>query len=484
MRRRSCFPPPRCNKNAPGVEGNAVSAQRFAAGSARPIDTPTIELAATNDADIPVPTAALRTSNMMANPEISLTASTPHIPVNANRTNNSQWRTDGASPPKTLVGLPLIRDFDVNYPMRNLAAWNGIGEPPPGPAINDPEIKKMTAAVTPNGYMPMGPIQVFVIYADADNNGGGLVRLWQDQSKSVGINLTWNAQLSALQGSLPNYPTSDFYVEGIRPSKVPNDVKIKVKAAFMQAPGEPAPPPPAESEKTLTVTPVITGFSVNPKPPDPHTTFYRHTTGKIGGINSGRQSADGGDPNSGQKGAEFTADLIKTNALGRGYFIHNVIDLINGNPSAVELTNQAKANWTLPAPLSYPILDWVAGNNAQPFYPSDDVIAISPDRHNFKAHDTPSFFLSLAQLGVDEIVRFDLTFDAELYLVFRFDDGTVYTLARAYWQVIFKASMVNNALTIDQNSIVSAEPYHLTHNNPMPFTGPTFNTSIQLTPVP
>jgi hypothetical protein len=104
---------------------------------------------------------ASKASLLLANPTISLTAATTFIPVNANRTSMSPWLLDDTN--REQVGLPVIRDFDLN-PMRDLTGWNRQGAPPPGPAITDPELKLMTATVTPNGYPPLGPIQVIVSY--------------------------------------------------------------------------------------------------------------------------------------------------------------------------------------------------------------------------------------------------------------------------------------------------------------------------------
>jgi hypothetical protein len=424
------------------------------------------------------------TAMMLADPSITLTPSTNFIPVNANRTSQSPWKKDEADNDLDLTGLPVVRDFDLN-PMRDLSGWDGQGQPPPGAAVADPELKQVTATVANPGN-PAGPIQVFVIYSDPDNNGGGWIRLWQDQSKTQQIFLTHQGN-GVYQGSLPGHPTSTFYVEGIRPSKQENDVKLKVRyTAGMPGPGQP-PPPPAEDETTLTVTPVVKEFSVNPKSPDSQTTFFRATNGKILGMNSGRQNADGAtDPGSAEQGAHFTADLLITGAGGTGRFIQNVTNLVNGNPSAVELTNGTlKANWTLTDNLTYPILDLPTGASP-PFYPSTDVIPISQDRHNFASVDTPAFFLSEQQLGIDNIVRFDLTFQARLYLAFRFHDASVYTLALANWQVIFRTELVNGALRVADTSVVSADtnPKHiLSHSDPAAYWSPTFNEKITITPV-
>lgn len=393
----------------------------------------------------------------------------PFIPVNANDDNNSRWQESAFQAP--MVGLPLMRDLNLS-PMRDLSAWDGTGNPPPGPAISDPDLKQMTATVT-NGE-PLGQINVEVTYSDATK--GGRIRLWTDQTKTTEI---------ASGGFLPGWPTANFYVEGTETSLSLKD--ITVRATYQT--GTVA----VTDSKQLTVTPVIDEFSVNPKAPDPQTTFFRSAPppggggGKILGLNSGRQNADGATAGSGEQGATFTADLMRTGVGGKGMFIQNVVDLSTTAASMIELSNGAKANWQLPQGTNFPISD-SPSDQSVPFYiPTEDIAPISQDRHNFKAVDSPFLAITEQQLGLETIVRMDATFKARLYLTWRFSDETVYTLAATNWQVVFKASMVNGALKIDQTSIVSANSnpkYEVTHATPGAYWGPVYNTTIQVVTLP
>jgi hypothetical protein len=225
---------------------------------------------------------------------ILLDASTPFVPVNANRTSGSPWQKDAAG--NEQPGLPVVRDFDLS-PMRNLGGWNGVGDPPAGAAIIDPELKALTATVVDGP--PIGTITVVVA-----NSGQGRIRLWTDQSKTTEI---------PSGGVLPGYPVYTFYAEGIEPSQSLNDITVQVITEIQGA--------SYVDERQLTVTPVTAEFSVTPKQGG-QVTYLLNGDGQVVGLNSGTQSMLGGPADSGgtdpnKVGAIFTADLNpRTNVPG------------------------------------------------------------------------------------------------------------------------------------------------------------------------
>jgi hypothetical protein len=364
----------------------------------------------------------------------------------------------------------VIRDFDV-IPMRDLSGWNGQGYPPNGPAIPDPELMQATVTVT-NPGMPAGPIQVFVIYSDFYGSvPGGLIRLWRDQTKENAIPL-WDVGNGVYQGSLPTFPTCTFYIEGIRPSRQGgNDVMLKVKYQGMPGPGQQDPPPPAEDQKSLTVTPVVQEFSVNPKDPD-NTSWLKNENGVIFGISSGEQ-ADGELQGSTKPGVKYTADLNVKGIGGKGMFLQNVTMLSHANP-AVELTNGNKYNPYFQNQ-GFPLLDAPEGDI---FYPTQNGVVYDSNRQMIWSVDTPG----LGHIGfAGNLSSMDATFQARMYLVWEFPDPdlTIYTLAWADWQVVFQASTGAGGLQLSPNSVVSAEPKLLSNWDPATISPPPYNRLVQ-----
>ena len=395
---------------------------------------------------------------------IKLTAATTNVPVNANRTNGSPWRRDAAN--NELIGLPTIRDFDLSH-MRDLSTWNGMGAPPAGPAIVDPELKKMTATV--EGGAATGAIKVDVIYANSFT--GGRVRLWSDQSKTTelapGTFIPFGGVVGG-SGNLPNYPTSDFYVEGTRPSRAVDDITIRV--TYIQ--GDKI----FTNEKKLTVTPVIDELSlVNPKTP-PTATFVRNDNGAIIGISSGEQ-ANGADPGTTKPGVTYAADVNVKGIAGDPMFLQNVTALTHGAPALV-LTNGIRYNPSF-GTTTFPIIDTFDADPV-PYYRNSHGHVYNDDRKTIQSADTPAFghstFAGLIQ-------SMDLTFNARMYVVWRFPDATMYTLALQDWQVGFQAITVpvfEIGLQLLPTSIVSASPKVITNADPAKIVGPnTFNSFVR-----
>ena len=385
-------------------------------------------------------------------PTIDLTPA-PYIPVNANKTSNSPWQKDAAGADKT--GLPVIRDFDLS-PMRDLSQWNGMGQPPDLPPIDDPDLKKMTATVA--GGQMAGTIKVEVIYADP--NQGGRVRLWTDQTK--------DSQITS-GGNLPNYPSSDFYVEGIRLSRAENDITIRVSYSLAGK--------TYTKERQLTVTPVVAEFSVNLSKDPPKTSFMTVGGGAIAGLNSGQQAMPGGDAGTGAVGATFTADLRPAGSGGKGAFVQVVTDVTNGNPAGITFLDGTQKDAALKDGLLFPILD--PGGGSSPLYNSPAFANIVPPiaaRQNFRDLDTP-YIARVAWAG--NLDSMNITFQARMYLVWQFDDGTLYTLARADWQVVFHSTRVLGINIILPDSVVSADPKVITNADPFwRVTSKAYNSSI------
>jgi hypothetical protein len=439
----------------------------------RAIVTP--EVAAT-EADSSSGITVLSALNPANGPTVTFDVETHYIPVNANRTSNSPWRRGVAN--NELKGLPVIRDFSLS-PMRDLSTWNGQGEPPAGPAIDDPDLQQITVALNnPPGPMA-SPTTVEVIYPNAQS--GGRVMLWLHRDKTEGITLAENVQPDGsviYRGVLPNFLSNTFYVEGTRPSRQENDITIRIKwQCGSPGPGQP-PPPPITAEQTLTVVPFIVNMDVTPGH-NGTVTLMRDNEGHIIGLNSGIQFPVNGGPTYGDSpGAKLRATVqhngLPVNDVTGPGFVQNVLGVDNFAP-AVSLTNGLFYDDYLREG-DYPILDYVEAEGAPPvpLYPSAlDTSDPNGNQAGLLSADTPS--MGKIPDFADVISGMDLTFRARLYTVWKFADETLYTLASVDWQVVFKASLVNGVLTPDPSSVVSAQPFVRTAEDPLAAIGPYYN---------
>jgi hypothetical protein len=353
-------------------------------------------------------------------------------------------------------------------------------------------LKQVTATVTPNGHSPAGLIQITVIYSDADNNGGGLIKLWREQTKVNSIPLTHTGN-GVYTGTLPTYPTCTFYVEGIRPSKQANDVKLNVQAHFMQM-GQP--PLTVVDEELLTVTPVMAEFSVTPRDPaqvmgdTTQITFLRNLQGQIVGLNSGSQSGPGGDPggndgNLNRIGASFTADLNpRTNVAGQPQFLQTMTIVTNGDPFGAFINGGVgNLDMRLAGGETFPILDTSLAQ--KPFYwPSGSIrFPDTADRVRLTSKDTPFLaeketFNTSAWAGL--IDTMEVTYDLRLFLVWEFADSTIYTLGKVDWRVVFYAfTPMGGALEISSDSVITANPAIRTYADPDRVIGSTYGEKFE-----
>lgn len=392
---------------------------------------------------------------------LMLTAETEYIPVNANRTSQSTWRKDAAG--NDMVGLPAVRDFSL-IPMRDLAGWDGVGEPPDGMPMADPDLKKMTAS------MLFGPPDGVFNISVTSQPGGGQVLLWADQAKTTPIGLVGTPQPDGTvvySGTLPDYPLCDFYVEGLETSASQRDVTVSVTLGIY---------PPATQQ--LSVVPIITNMEVRPSNPNT-VTLLRDPQGSVIGLNSGEQFPVNSVPYDTLKpGATFVARVWRPGVFGNAGFVQNITNVVQGDPAVVLTTNDYYVHYLRSG--SYPILDYVANERGVPIYPTllDNSV---PDEQGLASKDTPHVG---AFEFADLISSMDLTFQARLYTVWQFDDQSIYTLGTEDWQAVFKASRVNGVLTPDPASIVTAQPYVRSHQNPGTTAyPPSYNESTAFAPL-
>ena len=111
-----------------------------------------------------------------------------------------------------------------------------------------------------------------------------------------------------------------------------------------------------------------------------------------------------------------------------------------------------------------------------PFYPTFPGVVYDSNRKMIGSADTPA--LAEPTLFAGKLSSMDITFQARMYLVWKFPDSTIYTLAYADWQVVFKASTWPLfGLQLSPNSVVSASLKVLNHADPAKITAPAFNSA-------
>lgn len=369
-------------------------------------------------------------------PTISLTIGNSNfIPYNANDTNGS---------PKT-DGVPQFRDLNVN-PMRS---WRPGDTEPAGPLIADPEL--VTATVTVGNWFALGAItwQVNI------KPGGGQIRFWQEATKEHQYPVN------------PGGPTSTFYIEGTDNSAALNDVTIKF-FYDIQMPGQP--PQHVETSQNVTVTPMVESFSVTPKAPAT-VTLGKDAAGRVVGLNSGQQSADGMPPGSGAVGATFASSVNKSGVGGDKFLVQNMMEVNNGAGGGLVFTAASgrPSLRLLPTSEALPLLDKVDAELPPP-----------PDY----TRDTDTPFIQHDAAVFADIQTVDILEKLKLFLMFRYSDTSIVTLAYIEWQVYFKAARnAAGGLDIDPSSITSANSFVRSHALPPKLNSPstpkiTFNTGM------
>src|SRR6185437_4143081 len=386
-------------------------------------------------------------------------AETTNILVNANDTNKSPWKKDPYG--NNMTGIPAVRDFDLS-PMRDLGAWNGIGQPPANaPVISDPDLKKITVSLSGD---PANKFTVSIVYANLESDT--LIRLWTDKTKTTAI----PSGTVITSGGVPH----DIYVEGVDPSTEMNDISV----LFTYTAGNNA----VKKEQTLTVTPFNVSMEIQPGRNPATATLLRNKSGQVIGLDSGQQSpVNGGDAGSDRVGATFSAFAALPGPLsGSPKFIQDVTGIDKGAPS-VTLTNGMLYEENATAPL----LDYVNfPGNSSPFYPSP----LPPDKSvagqlGIRSFDTPY----LTQGPFDEsptgadfaglLSSMHMSVSFTLYSVWSFADGSIYTLASEDWQVTYSADLVDGIFTPSNSPAVTVGQSEITHDDPIIVSGPTANDS-------
>ena len=352
------------------------------------------------------------------------------VPINANNDNGSTVTHE----------IPILRDFDAG-------PWNTE-------AFNDPDLIPVTVAVNPNAGLN-GTFTILVA-----NHGISEIKLWREPFK---LN---RAEGMYTQANLPQ----TFYMEGVKPGAALGESIVSVR--YISAGGNGNLWPVTDQLKA-TVTPVVEQFSITPGP----VVFINPNDGTEG-MRAGTATVPG---------ATFDAIANRKNLSGNLAFIQN-ISVVENDYDGAGAGVVYRSGWgpnknvVLINGATFPILDKDPNSS-----PPDYIYHLSfpdtgdPNTQRITADDLPAIQESFVNSRA--IIDFDIRMSLKMHLVWRFGSpgtGIVYSLARAPWQVRFRATAsANGPGWVDTNlspNGVFAWPFELFHNDPI-VAPPVWNVS-------
>ena len=131
-----------------------------------------------------------------------------------------------------------------------------------------------------------------------------------------------------------------------------------------------------------------------------------------------------------------------------------------------------------------------------PPYYTTNYVPIPPNyndpngRRVFEMFDTPAFVLDPNVQGERVLKRFDISFRATVYVVYRNpNDQSLFTLGTIKWHAILKGALDNNGVFVklagaEVDADTPAAPFVRGHENPSKMTGDVANKLIKNVPVP
>ena len=129
--------------------------------------------------------------------------------------------------------------------------------------------------------------------------------------------------------------------------------------------------------------------------------------------------------------------------------------------------------------VSPPVLDMTPGD-VPPFFRSSLPIN-TPNEQQVLAFDIP---MSGFPPNSDDLMIIDVGFRFTLYLVWQFSDGTIYTLAKDNWNVVFAADTYVPGRGVthvrDESGVFADQNYEVTHMIVPKRTGPIANSLLRI----
>jgi hypothetical protein len=207
----------------------------------------------------------------------------------------------------------------------------------------------------------------------------------------------------------------------------------------------------------VTVTPVIDSFSITPGRVD-----WKNGVNGLNGLATDLSERNGAP------GASFQAKVFKENLAGEVTIIQNLTNALNGAHGFgagwvfTGASGRPSLNTALTiAPKTFPVLDRI-GDPPPPDVDSDFDRGEAQGYQWITADDSPLSGGSPPVSG--DLASIDLELDFRLYLVWRYAQGILYTLAYEDWSVVFLADQNGGQ---DKGVTRLLRPDGITHGDPV-----------------
>jgi len=314
----------------------------------------------------------------------------------------------------------------------------------------------------------LGSLDLDATIAFDHSGDGGDVRIWSDGRKTIEI-----SGIPLLVRDAENH--GPYYIEGVRSSNRVGDVTLTLDWKDVSQSGQVV--------KQMTVTPLITGFTVSAPP---------------NGQGNTIKWIDAANPRYGVETVDvtFNARLITEFLQGQPVFIQNVIGVTNSDGARCGLLYRAGTGyenadyWLTTGP---PTVD-TANEDDVPEYTYKLASTYNPNPPpsvwTIAATDAPAIDF---QPGGEEQMGAIQSLNSRAYLrthlVWKYPSGIYYVLAQHDWQVDLSADHVDpgpaGLNTLRATGGVLPDPsYEIAHPNPplIRVTGPVANEAITLIP--
>ncbi len=370
----------------------------------------------------------------------------PVIPVNANNDNGSPWVQGNTF-------IPTIRDFDkVN-----------LTRP-------DPQLIAASVTVTGGGAGQLS----FTL----NEPGDARVAFWMFNQKTQSL-----SDFLALANFAAGQPrTIPFYIEGRHESMSEDDRSLVTWTFTPQNPNVQA---VSSIEYGIKVAPILSSFWTTS--PTPSVSFRDPANGDIRfGIRAGQPGVGGAND---LPGITVNA-TVRTGGLSVSY-VQNQTGMLNGpnagGPGMTMVNPASNRNFVIDPALNvaFPILDNHTG--AMPLVESTTTAPLLGGAAvNIRMKDSPQFyFANMADNVRISLVDYMQAF--RTYVVVRYSDGSIYSIAYINWFANFYATnyVAGRGVTVidPASAVVADQAYTKSNTNPQT-SGPIANRGITLTVVP
>jgi hypothetical protein len=303
----------------------------------------------------------------------------------------------------TSESIPTQRDFSVS------------------PIPMEDDLKKVTVEIGSDALPGVFRIRV--------NSGESRIKLWDNLNKSNEIQLSNGYK----EYSAANMP-SEFYVEGVECSEALRDIELSLEYL-------PNGSVVASDVVKLSVTPVVKNFSI--------------MTGSVQIVGEVFQCV---------AGAIFDSEVYSQGLAGELRFIQTVDNVSGG----AEYTGASGRPMLYLKPLSssvsFPLTDSGPEDYKHSIFYT---IAGVNDGETAKLANIDNPSLEFASIPhQDNLLKIDVSFDFSMYLVWRFDDGSIYTLSKGLWDVRFEATNDEQGIGLGPNAGISSEATQNTNETP------------------